>query len=611
MHVGFSTMGLGIFGILAGIAFYGPEFPQEFVPKLVLVGFCILLIGFGASYSQLTFLHRKVRKFEEEAKQALREKNEALEGANRNLDQANRTKSAFLANMSHELRTPLNAVIGFSEVLEDQTFGALNDKQLKYVRNVRSSGKHLLNMINDILDLSKIEAGKLDLRREKFAIGEALDGIMTIVNVLANKKNITLSHEIDPALTETEADPKHFKQVLYNLLSNAVKFTPEGGRVSLSALLTEKRDNGGGNDLQISVSDTGIGIAPEDRDKVFSEFQQVDDSYSRQQEGTGLGLALSKKLVELHGGEIWFTSEKGKGSFFAFTIPLAAPSESAPEGIPESTGEEKPSRVNTAENEENGEPQGELILVIEDDPRATDLMSIYLSQAGYRVAFAGDGEEGLRLAGELKPSAITLDIMLPKKDGWQVLHALKENPLTREIPVIVSSMVDEKIMAHDLGAVDYVLKPLDRQELVVKLEALKSAGKLSSAAARVLVIDDHSKTVDLIQAFLEHHGYRVRGTSSGAEGLELMKANHYDAVVLDLMMPGMSGFDFLDEMKRQPWGEKIPVIVYTAKDVSSNERERLGERIAALVAKGESSRDLLDALRRLPHRQEKKETAHG
>ncbi len=602
MHIGFSTMGLGIFGLLAGVAFYGPGLPHEYIPKMTLIGFCILLLGFGASHSQLTFLHRKVKKAEEEAKAALLERNTALETANRYLDQANRTKSAFLANMSHELRTPLNAIIGFSEVLEDQTFGPLNAKQTKYVCNVRNSGKHLLNMINDILDLSKIEAGKLELRREKFSLGATVDGIMGIVQVLANKKSITLKYEIDPVLQEIEADPKHFKQVLYNLLSNAVKFTPEGGKVNLSALPQEGAEPDSRQYVRISVSDTGIGIAPEDHSKVFSEFQQVDESYSRQQEGTGLGLALSKKLVELHGGEIWFTSEKGRGSTFTFTIPLAH----RPEGV----GEEVPHSVIAAASGKDERSEGELILVIEDDPRSAELISIYLSQAGYRVAHAADGDEGLRLAGELKPCAITLDIMLPKKDGWQVLSALKENPATRDIPVIISSMVDEKIMAYDLGAVDYVVKPLDRKELVVKLEALKASGKLRSAASRILVIDDHSKTLDLIYAFLEHNGYDVQGTTSGAEGLEWMKINHYDAVILDLMMPQMSGFDVLDEMKRHPWGENIPVIVYTAKDVSPEEQARLGERIAALVSKGESSRDLLEALRRLPRRHEGKERVH-
>jgi signal transduction histidine kinase/DNA-binding response OmpR family regulator len=602
MHIGFSTMGLGLFGLLAGVAFYGPELPHEFIPKLLLISFCILLIGFGASHSQLTFLHRKIEKAEEAVKQALLERNVALETANRNLDQANRTKSAFLANMSHELRTPLNAIIGFSEVLEDQTFGALNAKQAKYVSNVRNSGKHLLNMINDILDLSKIEAGKLELRREKFPLGATVDGIVSIVKVLAGKKSITLDYEIDPELTEIEADPKHFKQVIYNLLSNAVKFTPEGGKVHLKALLGKGKEPNR-HWVEIAVSDTGIGIAPEDHGKIFSEFQQVDDSYSRQQEGTGLGLALSKKLVELHGGEIRFTSEKGKGSTFIFSIPLAP--------CPESAAEETPSGVTRSEHRTSDGSEGELILVIEDEPRSAELIAIYLSQAGYRVAHAADGETGLRLAGELKPSAITLDIMLPKKDGWQVLNALKENPDTRDIPVIVSSMVDEKIMAHDLGAVDYVLKPLDRKELMVKLEALKSSGRLQSAASRILVIDDHAKTLDLIYAFLEHHGYDVQGTTSGAAGLELMKANRYDAVILDLMMPEMSGFDVLDEMNRHPWGKEIPVIVYTAKDVSAEEQARLGERIAGLVSKGESSRDLLDALHRLPHRREIKETVDG
>lgn len=602
MRIGFSTLGLGIFGLLAGVAYYGPVFPPEYISKLILLGCSVLLIGFGASYSQLAFLYGKVREAEEAKKNALLEKNRALETANQNLEQANRAKSCFLANMSHELRTPLNAVIGFSQVLEDETFGPLNEKQMKYVRNVESSGKHLLNMINDILDLSKIEADKLELRKETFPLEATFDGIITIVKVLAIKKNITLNYEIDPILTDIEADPKHFKQILYNLLSNAVKFTPEGGQVTLCAKPKSGTESVGRDLLQISVSDTGIGIAPEDYDKVFAEFQQVDDSYSRKQEGTGLGLALSKKLVELHGGELSFSSEKGKGSTFFFSIPLVHCADEAVKAAP--------SRDIAVENGNNGGPDRELILVIEDEPRSAELISIYLSRAGYRVAHAADGEEGVRLAGELQPSAITLDIMLPKIDGWQVLNALKGNPVTRDIPVIISSMIDDKVMAYNLGAIDYVMKPLNRKELIDKLEALKSSGKMKRTTSHLLVIDDDVKTLDLINAFLESYGYEVHGTTSGAEGLKLMKANHYDAVVLDLIMPEMSGFDVLDEMKRYPWG-KIPVIVYTAKDVSSEEQKRLAERIAALVSKGESSSDLLEALQRLPHRQKEKEVAYG
>lgn len=602
MRIGFATLGLGIFGILAGVAYYGPVFPPEYLSKLILIGFCILLIGFGASYTQLELLHGKVREAEETTKNALLERNLALERANQNLEQASRAKSSFLANMSHELRTPLNAVIGFSQVLEDETFGPLNAKQMKYVCNVESSGKHLLNMINDILDLSKIEAGKLELRKETFPLEATFDGIITIVKVLAIKKNITLNYEIDPLLTDIEADPKHFKQILYNLLSNAVKFTLEGGQVALCAKPKQGTESVGGDFVQISVSDTGIGIAPEDYDKVFAEFQQVDDSYSRKQEGTGLGLALSKKLVELHGGELSFSSEKGKGSTFFFSIPLVHRADEAVKAAL--------TRDIAVENGNNGGPDRELILVIEDEPRSAELISIYLSQGGYRVAHAADGEEGVKLAAELRPSAITLDIMLPKIDGWQVLNALKKNPVTRDIPVIISSMVDDKVMAYDLGAVDYVMKPLNRKELIAKLESLKSSGKMQKSTSHILVIDDHVKTLDLINAFLEHYGYEVHGTTSGAEGLKLMKANHYDAVVLDLMMPEMSGFDVIDEMKRHPWG-KIPVIVYTAKDVSNEEQELLGEHIAALVSKGESSSDLLEALQSLPHRQKEKEVAYG
>lgn len=602
MNVGFSTLGLGIFGLLSGIWFYGPSFGAGYESKLAFLGFSVLLIGFGASYTQLSFLHRRVREAQEEAKEALLERNEALEISNRNLDQANRAKSAFLANMSHELRTPLNAIIGFSEVLEDQTFGELNAKQGKYVRNIRSSGKHLLNMINDILDLSKIEAGKLELRPERFAIKETVDGILEIVKVLASKKNVDLHCCLDPALTEIEADPKQFKQIVYNLLSNAVKFTPEGGKVELKTTLRETAGSEVRRFAEISVSDTGIGIAPEDHDKVFNEFQQIDDSYSRQQEGTGLGLALSKKLVEMHGGEIGFASEKGKGTTFTFTIPL--------EFHPEAEEEPEPVPIVPEESRKEPPARGELILVVEDDPRSAELISIYLSQEGFRVAHAVDGEEGVRLARELNPSAITLDIMLPKMDGWQVLKALQEQESTRDIPVIVTSIVDDKPLAYHLGAVDCLIKPLNRKDLVGKMETLKSAGRLGKRGGRILAIDDNPQTLDLIRAFLESHGYEVQVAGGGAEGLRTAQNGSFDAVILDLMMPEMSGFEVLEELRRQPWGKETPVVVYTAKEITAEDQQRLGEHIAALVSKGESGQDLLEALRSLPRLQGRKELAH-
>ncbi len=498
---------------------------------------------------------------------------ERLRQQNVALEEASRMKSEFLANMSHELRTPLNAILGFSELLiDDPDQQADRETALQYLDRIHDSGTHLLAVINDILDLSKVEAGRMELHREVFAVDALIESVLETVRPLADRKTIQLTADLEPAVT-LYADMGKVKQILYNLLSNAIKFTPEEGEVRVECRAAEDR-------VELSVADNGIGIDPAHHERVFQEFQQVDGGADRHYEGTGLGLALTKRFVELHNGRIWLESERGQGSRFHVALPVVEP-RAAEESLSEMTAMARALTV-------PGSDEQPLVLVIEDNPSGAQLMSVYLTRAGYRVEVVGNGRDALARARELSPAAITLDIMLPDLDGWQVLRDLKADPSTREIPVIVASIVDNKPLGYALGATDYLVKPIERETLLSKMARYTTmqGGEDDADETTVLVVDDDLHALELMSQTLAPLHFTILQARSGAEGIAIAQQRHPHIMLLDLMMPNMNGFEVVATMRTDPVTRHIPILVVTAKDLSNEERATLNGGVAGVFQKG-------------------------
>jgi signal transduction histidine kinase/DNA-binding response OmpR family regulator len=491
-----------------------------------------------------------------------------LERQSAALEVASRHKSEFLASMSHELRTPLNAIIGFSEVLLDRMFGELNERQDDYLRDIWSSGKHLLELLNDILDLSKIEAGQMVLDRSEFVVRESLEYCLSLVRERAIKQRVLLSLEVDPEMGLLAADRLRFRQVVLNLLSNAVKFTPDGGRVDVRASIR-------GQDLMVTVADTGVGVVSEDRQRIFDSFQQ-GTRLSGQAEGTGLGLTLSKRIVELHGGRIWVESEAGKGSTFGFALP-AGPEQPALKSVPQAD-------LDSGLTTESAPGPGPTVVVVEDDRRSFDLLRVYLEAAGARVVGARDGEEGLDTVRRLSPAGVILDILLPGIDGWEVLAQLKADPRTAPIPVIVVSMLDERGRGFALGAAEYLVKPVGKEQLRA---ALYRAAARPERKHTVVAVDDDPLAIELVRANLETEGWTVLGAATGQEGLALIRERQPSAVLLDLLMPGMDGFEVVEALRAEPDTKSIPVVILTSKSMTPEDKERLQGRITYVARKTE------------------------
>jgi PAS domain S-box-containing protein len=493
--------------------------------------------------------------------------NQELELRNREVERVTKLKSKFLASMSHELRTPLNAIVGFSDLLAEGTPGDLNDKQKRFVNHINQGSAHLLQLINDILDLSKIEAGQLDLRCEGFQIKDALPEVLSTIRPLAMAKNIQIEQKMEND-RHVYADRVRFKQILYNLLSNAVKFTPKAGRIDIDC-------HGDGNSVCISVMDTGVGIRAEDQAVIFEEFRQVEGPAGTTQEGTGLGLAITKRLVEQQGGGISLESEFGKGSRFTFTLPAGS-------GGAETPLVNEPPSSSIVIGEGRGKP---LILVVDDEVTARELLASYLCPE-YRIAMAESGEEAVKQARHLRPDAITLDVMMPGGNGFETLAALKKAPETANIPIIIVSIVDQKQVGFALGAVDYLIKPVRKPVLLETIR--KYVLPQSDEDEAILLVDDDPRALELLEETLRSAGYETESVRSGTRALEVLSSKLVSAVVLDLLMPGMDGFEVIRHVRQEATLRELPIFVMTAKSLTKAELAVLTRETQALFHKNGS-----------------------
>ncbi|MEK6531759.1 MAG: response regulator [Deltaproteobacteria bacterium] len=556
-------------------------------------GVVIGTVGVSKDITQEKRLRKELEELNRGLEDKVFERTRELERTNRELKRANELKGRFIANASHELRTPLHSIIGFSEVLMQQGFGALNEKQAKFVNTIVTSGKHLLHLVNNILDLAKIEAGKAQLSYEKFILRDTIEEVFAVIRPLAERKQIKVDISVE-SIPDFTADKVKFKQVLYNLLSNAIKFTPEAGGVGIKA---ERIVNDGRllwapkaqEFLKVCVWDTGPGIKPENREKIFEEFEQLDPSKAT--EGTGLGLSLTKKLIEIHGGHISVGERGGeKGSVFEIYLPFISMERQA---FPP---REASTQAGAVEETKEGKA---LVLVVEDDLPTVELLTIHLTQAGYRVAHAYDGEEAIRKAQELKPFVITLDIMLPKKDGWEVLQALKADPGTKDIPVVIHSIIDNAELAFALGATDYLIKPVDQATLLEKLKGLTQESKKKRYPVSVLLISSDPYTRDSFYRSLKDEGMLLHSAEDEEDGVEMAIATRPNAVIVDVEKPE-KGFNFVKIFRENPFLKEMPVFVLTSKEFLPEHRQILTGQMERILSKDAlSSGELVNHLRNL------------
>jgi CheY-like chemotaxis protein/two-component sensor histidine kinase len=477
--------------------------------------------------------------------------------------------------MSHELRTPLNAILGFSELMSDERYGTLNDRQHRYVSNIRTGGKHLLKLINDLLDLSRIEAGHMELARESVAVDTAVSEVLNALQPLADGKSQHLVKDVEKGLA-VWADATRFQQVLMNLLANAIKFTPNGGSIQISARLTDER-------IRVEVQDSGPGIPPEEQKRIFEAFYRLRQP-GQAPEGTGLGLAITQHLVKLQGGFLGLESEPGKGSCFFFELPAGGRVTSP---LPR---DESPLPATTKRMR---------ILVIDDDPDAAQLIRSQLTASGYEVDLCDQPERATELTAQLQPDAITLDLLMKPVHGWEILRQLKSNPRTALIPVVVVSVADEPGGSATLGADAYLVKPVEKEDLLAAVRRCLGRKGGVPLQRSVLVVEDDTYTRELIGELLRGQGYSVVTASDGAEARSAVEESLPELVILDLMLPKISGLELLVEWRAHPRTADLPVFVLTGKDLSPDEEKYLHSYAEALLHKEQPwKEDLLNQLQR-------------
>ena len=494
------------------------------------------------------------------------------------LAEASKLKSQFLANMSHELRTPLNAIIGLTEMLHEDARDLKHPEELEPLERVLRAAHHLLELINDILDLSKIEAGRMDMHVETFAIAPLVDDVISTIAPAAAKNGNQIILHCPQDIGEMHADQTRIRQALLNLVSNANKFTEHGIVTIDVARLMGK----GSEEITMAVRDTGIGMSSEQMGRLFQEFVQADPSTTRKYGGTGLGLAISRRFCQMMGGEITVESQLGKGSTFTIRVPAHI----------EALQPAPLLRRVRPERRATQPVKGSLILVIDDDQTVCEVMARYLEREGFVVRTATGGREGLQLARELHPAAITLDINMPDLDGWTVLAALKGDPQLADIPVVLVTIEDNRSRGYSLGATEYMTKPIDRERLISLLQDISSP-----IARKVLLVDDDEIMRESVRRVLEQEKWQVAGASNGRFALQHLAESCPDVIVLDLMMPEMDGFEFLVEMRQRPEWRDIPVLVLTAKDLSVEDQKRLNGYVEQVMRK--SASELSELLREL------------